>query len=160
MFDSETQITGVDLARLLGCDRRSIGNYVAKGLIVKAGRGRYRLQASLQALFRFLTAKTAGRKPSEVKLDANNELALLRESQRRLNEQKFAENEGRLLQVELLAPAWDRILVATRQRILAVPSQCRFALPHLSASDKAKIDDIVRDALTELSETAPPADKA
>jgi terminase small subunit / prophage DNA-packing protein len=159
MFDSETQISGVDLARLLGCDRRSIGNYAVKGLIVKAARGRYRLQASLQVLFRFLTAKTAGRKSSEVKLDANNELALLRESQRKLNEIKLAEAEGRLLPVEAIAPAWDRIIVATRQRMLAVPSQCRFALPHLTASDQATIDDIVRDALTELSEN-PPAPEA
>jgi phage terminase Nu1 subunit (DNA packaging protein) len=158
MIDETTAIHSRELAALLGCEERSLRNYRARGLLVPAGRGRYRLVASLQALYRHLSASAAGRALSQRKLDADNELSLLRQSQRKLNEQKLAEAEGRLIPVAAIAPAWDRIIVATRQRMLAVPGQCRFALPHFTASDQATIDDIVREGLTELSENPPPPD--
>ncbi len=38
---------------------------------------------------------------------------------------------------------------------MAVPSRCRAALPHLSAFDQSQIDELIRDALTDLSQKAP-----
>jgi len=38
---------------------------------------------------------------------------------------------------------------------MAVPSRCRAALPHLSAFDQSKIDELCRDALTDLPKKAP-----
>jgi phage terminase Nu1 subunit (DNA packaging protein) len=157
MFDETTTVSSAELARLLGCTERVLRNYKARGLLIAAGRGQYRLTASLQGLFRHFAEVSAGRAPSSGKLDLQQESAALKQAQRRLAEIKAAELEGKLVPVEQISPGWERVARTVRQGVLGIPGRARFALPHLTAVDSEVLMDLVREVLTDISETEAPA---
>lgn len=155
MFDSDTTITSVHLAKLLGCDERTIRNYARRGLLIKAGRGRYRLIASCQALYRNLAALAAGRGKSIERLDVAVETAALKKAQRKLTDLKRRHLEGALIPIEEIEPAWARVVRAARQSVLAIPNNARFRLPHLTIHDGGVLMELCREALEEASGSNP-----
>jgi phage terminase Nu1 subunit (DNA packaging protein) len=105
------------------------------------------LEPSVRNYVRHLRERAAGRAGNNAKLSVVDESALLKRSQRLLNERKMAESEGRLIPYEQVAPAWGRVATSVRQHVLAIPAKSRFALPHLSAGDAQVLDNICRDVL-------------
>ena len=60
--------------------------------------------------------------------------------------------KGLLIQVDEARGDVQSLLVAVRSALLAVPSRARQALPHLSMDDVAVIDELLREALEDLSD--------
>ncbi|MFZ5446993.1 MAG: hypothetical protein ACOZQL_43855 [Myxococcota bacterium] len=62
------------------------------------------------------------------------------------------------LEMRKLIPAVDverrlaDVFAAARAHLLALPSRAKQALPHLTAKDLEALDEIVREALTELAD--------
>jgi len=91
-------------------------------------------------------------------LNAVDENARLKISQRKNFDLKNAILEGNVVPYEQIFPAWARVVRAIRSARLAVPGKARFRLQHLTPRDAEVINEIIRDQLTAAALTdEPPA---
>lgn len=139
------------LAQLFDCDQRTIQYLAKEGIIVKAGRGRYVLAASIRNYVRHLRETAAGRTGRDQSIDAVTEGALLKRSQREGQDLKNRILAGQVIKKEELFPAWARIVRSVRASVLALPGKIGFAIPHLTPHDREVIDQLVRDALNDAA---------
>jgi terminase small subunit / prophage DNA-packing protein len=140
-----------ELARLFGVQPRAIQALAAKGAVVRATHGRYLRDASILAYVMHLRESAAGRLTREGGEDALNASADLKREQAALARARRRILENEVIDIARIQPTWTRMARVVRASVMAVPSRCRAALPHLSAFDQNKIDEIVRDSLTCLA---------
>lgn len=150
-------VTKNTLAALLDLDPGSILELARSGLVVGSGvPGRYLLAASVRNYVRHLREEAAGRQGKE--LNAVDENARLKISQRRNYDLKNSILEGSAVPYEAIAPAWARVVRAVRSSMMAVPGKVRFRLPHLTPRDAEVIGEVIRDQLKSAAlEKDPPA---
>lgn len=65
---------------------------------------------------------------------------------------EYLEKKGQLIAADDIKYAWGKIIATVKQRVQAIPSKSKVRLPHLTIEDMDVLDDLVREALTELSE--------
>lgn len=70
----------------------------------------------------------------------------------RLKELKYREAAGELVKASEVKAKLADVFSVCRTRLLAIPSRARQVLPHLTLSDLATIEGLVREALEDLSE--------
>lgn len=149
-------VTADELAGLLGVATRTVRDLAARSVVVKAGRGRYDLAASVAGYCVHLREQAAGRAG-----DAQAGLTI--ERARQAKEQadnlalKNAELRRELVPAKAVAAEWSGILRRLRARILAVPARVNQRLPFLKLHDVGEIDAELREALTELGHDSTPA---
>jgi len=150
-------VTGQSLATLFDLDMESIRKLSNAGIVVRSGvRGRYHLAQSTRNYIKHLREIAAGRQGAE--LNAIDEGARLKISQRKNFDLKNAILEGNVVPNDQIFPAWSRIIRAVRSSMLAVPAKSRFRLQHLSLRDAEVIGEIIRDQLEAAALTdQPPA---
>lgn len=149
-------VTTDELASLLGIAPRTVRELAARRLLVKAGRGRYHLAASIGAYCAHLREQAAGRA-------GDAQAGLTAERARQAKEQadnlalRNAALRRDLVSVSEVTSEWSGILRRLRARILAVPARVNQRLPFLKQHDVAEIDAELREALTELGGDGAPA---
>lgn len=67
-------------------------------------------------------------------------------------ELELAERKGRVAPIEELEQRMVRAFTIVRTHLLGIPSRIRQRLPHIAAEDVREIDDLIREALTELAD--------
>lgn len=65
---------------------------------------------------------------------------------------EYLEKKGQLIPASDIQYAWGKIVATIKQRVQAIPSKAKVRLPHLKINEMDVLDDLVREALTELSE--------
>lgn len=149
-------VTADELAGLLGIAPRTVRDLAGRGLVVKAGRGRYDLAASVASYCAHLREQAAGRAG-----DAQAGLAAERARQAKEMADNIAMKNaalrGDLVDAKAVTSEWSGILRRLRARMLAVPARVNQRLPFLKPHDVAEIDAELRDALTELGRDGAPA---
>ena len=150
-MSDQITLTTNQLAEVLNRSSRRVQQLAADGIIPKAARGRYPLEA-VTAFIRFLEADTA-RGPA----DLQAERARLTRAQADLAEATLAQRRGALLAREDVDAAMIATLGRVRSRLLAVPSKCAAEAAHSGDPREAEgvIKAAVYDALAELSQTTP-----
>lgn len=141
------------LADLLGINAARVRTLSRDGRLVKSGRGRYDLRESVRRYAGHLRehAASVGRPTiggDEFKA-AKTKLAQL---QGEREEIRVARERQELVPAAEVTRTWSNILRDLRARLLAVPSRCGAALPHLTAHDVAQVDREVRRALEDLAD--------
>jgi terminase small subunit / prophage DNA-packing protein len=118
---------------------------------------RYRCveRASIRNYIIRLREQAAGRLGHEDGPDVVTEAANLKREQAALARARRQILEGSVISVDRIQPVWERHARVVRASVLAIASRVRAALPHLSAYDQSKIDEIARDSLTDLPQKAP-----
>lgn len=142
-------VTGDELAGLLGIAPRTVRELAGRGLVLKAGRGRYNLAVSVSSYCSHLREQAAGRAG-----DAQAGLATERARQAK----EMADNialknaalRGDLVSAAQVTAEWSGVLRRVRARILAVPARVQQSLAFLKQHDVGVIDAELRQALTEL----------
>lgn len=144
------------LAALLGINRSRVAQLVRDGVLRRAGRARFDLQASVRAYADNLRHKTSrlgpGRKATKGNSELEAEKLRLTRAQADEREAKAAAAKGELVRASEVERAWAGVLRDVRAAMLAVPSRCGAALPHLSAHDIATLEGEVRAALEGLAD--------
>jgi phage terminase Nu1 subunit (DNA packaging protein) len=84
-------------------------------------------------------------------LDGRRERARLAKATADIRETELAQLRGELVAVRPLQVAMATMVTTVRNRILAVPPTARGQLPHLSVDDIETLEDMLAEALTELS---------
>jgi phage terminase Nu1 subunit (DNA packaging protein) len=161
VIDLQKPVSAPKFGSLTGLSERRVQALKAAGVLIghSSGRGLDGV-ASIRSYCEHLRERAAGRASREAgRLDLKQETARLKVSQRKHIDLKNSVIEGSHVPLSALRPAWGRIMRAVRGGILAAPGKIRFSLPHLSPHDQQVIDDVLRDVLTEISETPPPPDE-
>jgi phage terminase Nu1 subunit (DNA packaging protein) len=139
--------TAAQLASLWSCDERTVQRMAQKGVAVKVGRGAYDLATSTKNYILHLREQAAGRGGK----DAAAANIAYRDSQTRLNDQKFAKEAGELIPVEEVRSNWAGIMRTVRQFVLGLPNQIAFEVPTLTVHDRKAIVRLCRDGLEDAA---------
>jgi hypothetical protein len=140
------------MAKLLLMTERSVSGLALRGVVPKAERGRYELVPVVQAYIRYLRDRTIG---GDMTGDDNlaNAKGRMVKARARMAEAEADLLDGSLLRRAAVEAAWERVLVALRMRILALPAKAApvmHAAPTL-AEASALLTTAVHDALSELA---------
>lgn len=146
----ENEVNSKTLADWLRISERSVRAMADEGIVKRAGRGRYLLKESVQAVVEHQRGIAAGRGGASQVLDLTAERARLAKEQADGQELKNRVARGELLVAADVERTWSDALRRLRAGMLAVTGRVRAATT-IEAADAAIIDREIRDALTALS---------
>lgn len=145
------EISGLELADLLGVSKRAVSDFVERGIVVKTERNRYDMRRSIQLYCEHLRTMAAGRSGDGA--DAlTTERARLAREQADQTAMKNAAMRREMIPITDVRHEWTSIGRRIRNGIMSVPSRCRQMLPHLTTFDVDVIDRELRSALSDLGE--------
>jgi phage terminase Nu1 subunit (DNA packaging protein) len=145
-------VTAEVLSRWLGISERLVRELARKGIVIKAGRNRFELEASVRNVIADQRRTIVGKGGATVASQAAKERARLAAAMADRAELKNAAERGSLLDSAAVERQWTQDYASVRARMLAVPSRAAQRLPHLGAHDVSEIDREIRDALAEAGE--------
>lgn len=136
------------LGRWCGISQPAVSQFARRGVMVRAGRGKFALEESVRAYCAHMreTVAAMGR---PVNTSAPGRQRLL-QAQVAALELKNAVQRGDLVPAEAIAREWEGICRTLRTAMLQVPRRAGTRLPHLSQQDVSAIDGEVRAVPTEL----------
>jgi terminase small subunit / prophage DNA-packing protein len=149
-FDANATCSARELGWLLGCTDRAVRMLVDKGLVSRSSRGRYTL-ASVRRVVEHYREVAAGRGGEGAALDLATERARLAKAQTEQVELRNAASRGEMAPLADYREAWTGILRGVRQFVLSLPGRIAFEVSVLSAADRAVIERICSDGLTDAS---------
>lgn len=141
-------VSASELAGFWKISGQRVGELERSGIIEKAQGSKFEFVDTCQKYVEHLRRRAAGRAGGDG--DTDNlavERARLTKVQRKINEIKLAEAEGRFVDVEEVERRWRSELTSIRSVMLAVPSRVRHRLGTLTAEEVAAVDEEIRMAL-------------
>ncbi len=147
----KTGVSAEEMMRLLDCSQPVLSGYVKKGLVIRAGRGRYDDKKSIPKIIKHYREQAAGRLGRNDGIDIVKEGALLKAASRRLADIRAARLAGDLISVSAVEEAWGDLADLTKQVVLSFPSRARALVQKLNGKDQKVLERMVRDALTEVA---------
>ena len=144
----DDEVPAAVLAEFIGVSPRSLTELGRRGVAVRAGPGRWRLQESVRRYCDGLRHRGGG---EAVRTTTTVERGRLAKEQADSFALKNARLRGALVEREAVQREWSSILMAVRSGVLSVPSR----LPGLSAADRAALDAELRAVLTTRQWGAP-----
>lgn len=146
---TENTVPAATLAGLFDCDERTIRNLADKGIVTKAGRGRYLVGQSVRDYIRHLRASASGRDGATETLTAARTRLAQAKAQEAETRNRIA--AGRLLDADEVLKKWSSSYSTIRSRMMSLPSSIAADL-NLTRADAARIDDLVRAALNDAAD--------
>jgi phage terminase Nu1 subunit (DNA packaging protein) len=139
------------IAHLLKLTPRMVNLHVKNNGMPRISRGQYDMVKCVHWYLDFKDRQIEeARKGDETERQAR---ARLTKASADLKELELARERGRLLEIEVVKALWERIVVAFKTRILAIPTKLAPRLVACQDLSQAKdmLDQEVREALSELS---------
>lgn len=143
------------VAEWLDLSERRVQQMAAEGILPRADRGQYDLQACVKAYIHFLKSIPGAGSSEDQRIDYGKERARLVKYKADLTEMEAAQAKGELLQAEDVKNTWIEMVSHCRARLLALPTKlapivyAQKTLPEITAAIKQG----VHEALAELSRT-------
>lgn len=95
--------------------------------------------------------KPPPREPGEAPPDFNTSRARHEFEKANLAELERKQKEGMLLPTDQVEKVWAEAVTIAKTKLLAVPTRARQRIPHLTLEEVAIVEELVREALEELS---------
>lgn len=140
------------LAQLFDCDESAIRVLARKGIVVKAGHGKYLVGQSVRNYVRHLREIAAGRGGEEKQLALTQERARCAKEQADSLSIRNALLRGELIEVAAVERKWSAAFSTIRSGMLAIVSELPSLLAHLTRHDVDTIDRAIRDALNRVAD--------
>ncbi|PYF11025.1 phage terminase Nu1 subunit (DNA packaging protein) [Rhodobacter viridis] len=138
-----------ELAALTRLSLSQVRTKAREGIFLRSARARYDVAESVGRYIEHLRKIAANRDAPSNDLKAEK-LRLAREQADKLAIANAAAR-GELVEADAVTREWASILRDLRNALLAVPSRCGAALPHLTATDIATLEREIRTALEGLA---------
>jgi phage terminase Nu1 subunit (DNA packaging protein) len=149
-------LTALELAEHFGVSERAVQQWAGDGMPFTPVKGKvYRYRWAdchawwLTHRYRGAAVPKAGGQKTPTKAESE---AKLMDVKARREEMRLAKEEGRLIPVEQIEPAWLRVAETVKNRVLTLPPAVKEAIPHLTTEDMKLLDRLCREALEELSQ--------
>jgi terminase small subunit / prophage DNA-packing protein len=154
------EVTAAELSEWIGASERTVRELAGREIIVRTGRGKYRLQASVAGYVAHLREVAAGRGPATgpSALDLVAERARLAAEQADAQAMKNDVTRGLVVPVAVAAEDLGRRCARIRTRLLAIPSETAVRVQRAKTAPEAEaiIRDVIYEALEELSGAGEP----
>ncbi len=139
------------ISSLLGVSEKTVRELAKAGIVVRAGRGLYKLEESVNRYCEHVR-RTASQRGGEASLAAMREERIrgIAKEQADALALKNKAARGELLDAGAVEADWSNTLRQVRAGMLAVPSLAGARLSHLTPHDIAEVDAEVRAVLTEI----------
>ena len=147
----DAEVTASELADFLKVSKRSVSDFVERGIVVKTDRNRFDLRRSVQSYCEHIRMAAAGRGGDSADVLTVERARLARE-QADQTAMKNAAMRGEYVAKTDIRHEWASIGRRIRNAMMSVPSRCRQMLPHLTTYDVDLIDHEIRSALTGLGD--------
>ena len=139
------------LGDLLDISGKTVREFAARGVMVRVGKGKYDIRASVRNYSAHMRRIATGRAGGEsLAATAAAERARLAKAQADRIEMQNQRDRDELLDAGAVQEEWSGTLRGVRAGCLAVPSRAAARLPHLTQHDISEIDLEIRTVLTEL----------
>ena len=147
-------VSQTDMCRALDVSRSAVNQLEEKGVLVKAGRGKYDIVQSTHNYIRRMRgrdAKTSGNSDGD-SIDYYEERARLTKAQADRQEIEVQKAQGVLVEADKVVKAWVDTIVTTRNRLLAIPQKLSYEIS--VTDDREEIEKLLmsemRSALTAM----------
>ena len=142
------------IAKLLLLTDRRVQQLVKEGVIPKTEKNRYDLAPAVQGYIRFLQERTIGNAASPA--DFHVEKARLVKAQADKAEMEASELSGKLVRADEVKKELYEAITDCKNRLLSIPSKAAPIVANETEPGVVQsiIDDLVREALQEISEGA------
>jgi len=143
-------MTAVELGELLGISGRSVRDLVSRGVIQKAGKGRYPVRGAVKGYTSHLRETAALRGGDDATSAARR-----REAEARALKVELANRRalGELVEAGEVRTRWVALCTAARSRLMAIPSRLG-ARMGLKTADMRIVEIEIRQALEEMADGA------
>ncbi|WP_081629267.1 terminase small subunit [Methylopila sp. M107] len=148
----EGSATGAELAGLLGIAPRSVRSLAERGVVVRAGRGRYALAASITAYCESLRQTAAGRGGDEAVASLSAERYRLAREQADAMAIKNALSRKQLVSAFEVEKVWRETMQEVRTKLLTIPSRIQQRMSQFTAVDIEAIRLELFDVLHDLAQ--------
>lgn len=145
-----------ELASWLGISPTAVRDLVRRGVIKRAGRGSYPLQASVAAYAAHLRKLVSERSEGPAAIAR----ASLLKAQQEALEIRNAKARGELLDAKAVEDAWIGLSTMLRANLFAVSTRLRGQIPHLTDTDVELIDSEIAGALASMMAEVQKEDEA
>jgi phage terminase Nu1 subunit (DNA packaging protein) len=145
--DDNRLVSSAELSKWLGISPGAIENHAANGVIPRAARGKYALQAANLAYCAHLRVAASGRGTRGEKARDRQAAALAEIAEMKLRSMKSEVVAASEVEVE-----WSRRARGLRAGMLSFVARLGGLLPHLSRSDLALVDSEMRQALADAAD--------
>jgi terminase small subunit / prophage DNA-packing protein len=135
------------LARHCGLSSTVVASFARRRVMVRAGRGRFDLEASLRSYCQHLREQAVGRKADDAPM---NDRARLAKAQADSVEQRTAIRAGRLLDSDAVAAEWTGACRCLRAGVMRIPRRAAARLG-LSPAQTRELEAECRETLTALA---------
>jgi phage terminase Nu1 subunit (DNA packaging protein) len=149
---NEIEVSARDLAKIIGVKERTVRDFADRGLVIRAGRGRYRLVESVRTYCEHIRATASGRGGEDEAKTLTAERTRLAREQAEQVALKNAALRRDLVPAADVERTWTAMIRQARSALLAVPSRIRQIIPHLPADEVEVIDGELRRVLKELAD--------
>lgn len=146
----EIELSAKELGAMLGVSARMVLNLFERGIVLKAGRGRYSVAESVKNYCEHLRATASGRGGEDGVQNLTAERTRLAREQAEQVALKNAAFRKELVPASEVEREWAEVLRKVRAGCLAVPSRARQVLPHLTGHDVQVIDTEIRAVLASI----------
>ena len=155
LLNPATIVTGATLAGLFACTNRTVTDLAKREVVVRVGRGRYQLRASLENYVSELREKAAGRQDGELSEGGStrNERHRLTTARANLAELELAERVGAVIPTRAAVGLVSQAISNMKNRLLAIPTKAAPQLLKLTDARDARaiLEQEIEQALAELS---------
>ena len=156
-LDMGTYVPAAILAELFGQQPDGVRLLAQKEIIPKPNQGLYPAWSCIRDYIKYLRQFSQGKNPANYSKANQAELSnkqRLEKARADMQELKVKQEEGRLVEIEVLERQLDEITSTLRQRLLNIPVKAATLLVGEDDPDviKDQVEQLVYEALTDLSE--------
>ena len=141
-----------ELAKHLDLSATRVRELIKAGALRPPGKGGHNLDAQRIRYIRHLRAIASRHRSRDGLVDLTAERARLAREQANHQELLVAKAKGELVPREAVVLTLQRIVLAAREKLRAIPSRAKTLIPKLTRKDLARLLEMIDDALSELSE--------
>ena len=150
----DDSVDAATVARWLNCSTRRVRQYAEEKLVIRAGPGRFDLEASVRGVVLYLRELASSRRGADG-TDVVKASAALKDAQRKLAELKYQQLDGQLISLREAEAVWSGLVRSGRVLFQSLPARARVVLPHLTDADQATLEKLADDMLREIALKGP-----
>ena len=141
-----------ELAKHLDLSATRVRELIKDGVLLKPGKNGHNLDAQRVCYIKHLRAVASKHRSRDGVLDLTAERARLARELANKEELLVAKVKGELVPREAVVLTLQRIVLAAREKLRAIPSRAKTLIPKLTRKDLTRLLEMIDDALSELSE--------
>lgn len=148
--------TADQLGALLDISGRRVRELAAEGVFPRAG-GRYAVVPCVHAYIADLRARERNKPGSDPQvaaaaLDGRQQRARLAKLQADRVELEILRERGRLIDADQIRHHYTKLVVEVRNRLIAVPSEAKGRIPHLTVDELEILEQLISRALEQVAD--------